>query len=49
MKSKKKMSQEEINKLGLKAKTRMMERYNWDYIVDRYEDVFINGVHDNRS
>lgn len=49
MKRAEKMSQEEINKLGLKAKTRMMERYNWDYIVDRYEDVFINGVHDNRS
>ena len=44
-----KMSKEEIEELGKKAKARMMERYNWDYIVDRYEDVFINGVHDNRS
>ena len=44
-----KMSKEEIEELGKKAKARMMERYSWDYIVDRYEDVFINGVHDNRS
>ena len=43
------MSKEEIEELGKKAKARMMERYSWDYIVDRYEDVFINGVHDNRS
>lgn len=38
------MSEEEIAEYGVKAKSRIGEAYSWQYIVDRYEDVFLHGV-----
>lgn len=35
-----KMSEEQINALGIKAKKRIAEAYSWQYICDRYEIVF---------
>lgn len=36
------MSPIEISKLGVKAKKRIAEAYSWDYIVEQYEEVFLN-------
>lgn len=35
------MSQDEIKALGMLAKKRIEEAYSWDYIVYRYENVFL--------
>lgn len=35
-----KMNEKEINELGKKAKNRIKEAYSWQYIADRYEEVF---------
>lgn len=35
------MSEEEIHELGKLAKARIHDFYSWDYIVDRYEKVFL--------
>lgn len=37
-----KLPQEKIQLLGEKAKKRISDFYNWRYIVDRYESVFLN-------
>lgn len=38
------MNAEEITEYGHKAKQRIADAYSWQYIADRYEDVFVNGV-----
>ncbi len=38
------MSQEEISALGEKARKRIAEAYSWQYIVSRYENIFVNGI-----
>lgn len=38
------MDDQEITKLGEMAKARIAGGYSWEYIVRRYEEVFINGV-----
>lgn len=35
------MSAAEIDKLGMKAKKRIADAYSWEFIVGRYEDVFL--------
>jgi len=35
------MSVERISELSLKAKKRINDWYSWEYIVDRYEDLFL--------
>ncbi len=35
------LSQSEITELGKKAKNRIATAYSWDYIVGRYEEVFL--------
>ena len=37
------MSTEEIAEMGRKAKLRISTAYSWDYIVDRYEGVFLQA------
>lgn len=37
------MSAEETARLGMKAKTRIAEAYSWQFIVDQYENVFLEG------
>ena len=39
-----KMSVSEIEKYGNRAKERIAEAYSWDYICEKYENVFINEV-----
>lgn len=36
------MTVEEISALGVKAKERIKKNYSWDYIVTRYESVFLD-------
>ncbi len=36
------MTAEEISAMGVKAKERIKNDYSWSYIVDRYEEVFLN-------
>jgi len=36
-----KLSKEEVEQYGKKAKARIAEAYSWDYIVKRYEDTFL--------
>lgn len=36
------MKKREINELGRLAKERIKNNYSWEYIVERYEDIFIN-------
>lgn len=38
------MTAKEIAEYGKKAKRRIADAYSWQYIADRYEDVFLNGV-----
>ncbi len=38
------MSEEEIREIGKRAKNRIHTSYSWDYIVSRYEEVFMNEV-----
>lgn len=35
------LSEEEVQSYGNKAKARIAEAYSWDYIVKRYEDTFL--------
>lgn len=35
------MDTESRHKLGSKARTRITNEYSWDYIIDKYEDVFL--------
>ena len=35
---------EAITELGIKAKKRIKNAYSWEYIVDRYEEVFLNDM-----
>ncbi len=37
-----KLTAEEINEIGVRAKKRITDFYSWSYIVDRYEHVFLN-------
>lgn len=37
------MSDDEIKLLGRKAKKRISDEYSWDYIVELYENEFLNG------
>lgn len=37
-----KMSCDEINQLGTKAHQRIREAYSWDFICNRYENIFVN-------
>ena len=37
------MSEEEIRKLGNKAKERIDKFYRWEYIRDRYEELFVKN------
>ena len=41
------MSEAELDELGDKAIRRIRENYSWDYIVDRYESVFLKGIHND--
>lgn len=41
------MCSEEIYNFGVKAKERIKEAYSWEYIVSRYESVFLNIKDDN--
>ena len=41
-----KMTAEERAEYGAKAKKRIAEAYSWQYISDRYENVFLNGSSD---
>ena len=36
-----KLSKEKIEELGQKAKKRIQDEYSWEYIVDKYFEVFI--------
>lgn len=38
------MPAEEIAEYGAKAKKRIADAYSWQYIADRYEDVFLHNV-----
>ncbi len=38
-----KMSEKEIEKMGQKAKKRILKEYSWKYISDKYEKCFIEG------
>lgn len=38
------MQEEEIEKLGVKAKKRIDEAYSWEYISGRYEEVFTEKI-----
>jgi rhamnosyltransferase len=38
------MDEENISKLGKRAKDRVLNEYTWDKICKKYEDVFINGI-----
>lgn len=38
------MSMEEIVEYGVKAKQRIADAYSWQYIADRYETIFLNGI-----
>jgi rhamnosyltransferase len=38
------MSEKEIEQFGIKAKKRVEEAYSWEYIVGRYEKVFVEGM-----
>jgi rhamnosyltransferase len=38
------MGEEEIEQFGIKAKKRVEEAYSWEYIVGRYEKVFMEDV-----
>ena len=40
------MSSQEIIKLGKKAKKRIKDAYSWQYITDRYEEVFLDNNDD---
>lgn len=37
-----KMTKQEIEELGKKAKKHIKENYSWSHIVDRYNDIFLN-------
>lgn len=37
-----KLPNDEIQKMGKKAKIRISEAYSWEYITKRYEEVFLN-------
>ena len=36
------MTEEEIAKMGEKARARVKEAYSWQYICDKYNDAFLN-------
>jgi len=38
------MPPDQIGSLGQKAKTRIQTQYSWQYIADRYENVFTRGL-----
>lgn len=38
------MDSETISKLGAKAKNRIEKYYNWQYIADKYENLFVNRL-----
>lgn len=38
------MKKEHIEQLGQRAKKRISEAYSWEYIVGRYEDVFLTEI-----
>ena len=37
------MNDNEIKEFGMKAKKRVMEAYSWEYIANRYEEVFVKS------
>ena len=37
-----KMSPDEINELGVKARKRIEDAYSWQFICDEYADIFLN-------
>ena len=37
------MSEEEIMQMGQKAKARIQKAYTWNYIIDKYETLFLTG------
>lgn len=39
-----KMSSEEINEYGRKAKQRIADAYSWQHIADQYERIFLNSI-----
>ena len=40
------LENEEIKKLSLKAKNRILEEYSWQKIVNAYETLFINDANE---
>lgn len=38
------MSVEEVEEYGFKARQRIKEAYNWQYIANRYESIFVRGI-----
>lgn len=38
------MNETKIKALGFKAKNRVRKEYTWNYIIDQYEDLLVNGL-----
>ena len=41
------MCPEEIHEMGVRAKERIRKAYRWEFIVDRYESIFLNHEADS--